>query len=91
MQEKHRQEEVIRKKQEIAQKIELFKTRLHEQRRQTKSNQERQSQIEKEINKVVEKCNYLEKENQQLRKLDENQQLIEQNLQEETGQLTSKV
>ena len=27
---------------------------------------------------MVEKCNYLEKENQQLRKLDENQQLIEQ-------------
>ena len=75
--EKRKYEDVMHLKSEIAQKIELFKQRFHEQRRQTKKNQEKQNKIEKDVNLVVEQCNYLEKENQDLKKVDENQQLIE--------------
>ena len=70
--EKRKYEDVMHLKSEIAQKIELFKQRFHEQRRQTKKNQEKQNKIEKDVNLVVEQCNYLEKENQDLKKVDEN-------------------
>ena len=38
--------------------------------------QDMQSKIERDIKHVVEQCNYLEKENQQLKKVSENNHLI---------------
>jgi len=80
MKEKGKYDEVLRRKQEIASKIELFKHKFHEQRRQTKKHQELQAKIERDVKHVVEQCNYLEKENQHLKKLSENNQLIGSNL-----------
>ena len=50
-----------------------------------------QAKIERDVKRVVEQCNYLEKENQNLKKLSENNQLISQNLQEETTMVGSTV
>ena len=84
MREKAKFEEVKRRKLEINNKIEQFKLKFHEQRRQTKRHQELQAKIERDIKHVVEQCNYLEKENQHLKKMSENNQLIRLNLDEET-------
>jgi len=43
-----------------------------------------QAKIERDIKHVVEQCNYLEKENQHLKKNSENNHLIRTNLEEET-------
>lgn len=91
MREKAKYEDVLRRKQEIANKIELFKQKFHEQRRQTKKHQEMKAKIERDVKHVVEQFNYLEKENQNLKKLSENNQLITSNLQEETTTVSSKV
>ena len=68
MKEKHKYDEVLVKKQEIANKIDQFKQRFHEQRRQTMKHHDMQARLEKDIKHVVEQCNYLEKENQSLKK-----------------------
>ena len=54
MSQKRQFEEVMSKKQEIYTKIDLFKQRFHEQRRQTRKNQEKSARIEKEVNLVIE-------------------------------------
>ena len=53
LREKAKHEEVLRKKQEINEKIELFKLKFHQQRKQTKTHQEMQARIEKYIKQVV--------------------------------------
>ena len=78
--EKANYDEVLRRKQDVSNKIELFKTKFHEQRRQTKKHQELRAKIERDVKHVAEQCNYLEKENQHLKKLSENNQLIGSNL-----------
>ena len=83
LQDRKKLEEVVRRKQEINGKIEQFKERFKDQRRQTKRHQELQAKIERDVKHVVEQCNYLEKENQNLKKVSENNQLIRQNLEEE--------
>jgi hypothetical protein len=57
-------------------KVEQFKKRFHEQRRQTKKNQDSMLAVQKESLYVQEQNNYLEKEIGFLEKSDENQQLI---------------
>ena len=74
--EKAKYDEVLRRKQEINKKIEQFKQKFHEQRRMTKKHQEMQAKIERDVKHVVEQCNYLEKENQHLKKVSENNHLI---------------
>lgn len=71
----------------INRKMELFKQRFHEQRRETKANSAEMAQAQCRLQELTEKQNYLEKEIQSLAKQDENQQLIVQNLEEDTTEL----
>lgn len=54
LKEKTKYDEVLVKKTEIASKIEQFKQRFHEQRRQTLKHQEMQAKLEKGVKHVVE-------------------------------------
>ena len=63
MQSKKDSDAATAEKQVIDDKIDLFKIRFREQRKQTKRNQEQQIETEREIGTTVQQCNYLDKEN----------------------------
>ena len=75
----------------LNQKMDLFKKRFTEQRKQTKLNQQQMQQCSREQLVLQEQANDLEKEIQTLEKCDENQQLIVQNLEEDNTELTTLV
>jgi len=80
-----------RKLEILTHKMGQFKKRFQEQRVRTKNNQIEEAALKREVLQASEQSNYLEKELQNLEKMDENQQLIVQNLEEDTTDLNTQV